>query len=1264
MMKLVIDLQGAQSASRHRGIGRYSLALAEAMARNTGGHEVWIALNAAFRDTIEDLRATFDALVPQERIVVWETPTPVASLDPANEWRRRSGEVLRESFLANLKPDMVHLSNLFEGLIDDAVTSAGTFIDGRATAVTLYDLFPLIHNDAYLANPAAETWYLRKLASMRRAGLWLAVSDSSRREALEWLNLSPDKIVNISAAADARFRPIRLNQVAIQALRQRYGLTRPFVLYTGDIDRRNNIEGLINAYARLPVAVRRAHQLAFVCSAQEESIGALMRHAKRQGLATGELIITGVVRDDDLVGLYNLCAAFCFPSCHEEFGLAALEAMQCGAPTIGPNPSSTPEVIGRPDALFDPRDDEEIAERLHRVLTDADYRESLAQHGLQQARKFSWEESARRAWSALEAHHAENLGTAPQRLPFQADKKPRLAYVSPLRPQRSDIADYSVELLPELARHYDIDVIVAPPTVADSWIRANCPIRDVAWFKQNGHLYDRILYHFGNSTFHQEMFDLLERHPGVVALHEFYLSGIIAHTDRHDGRSGVWSWALYQSHGYHAVQDCLGAEGISDIIWKYPANLPVLQNAIGVIVHSNYSRRLAKHFYGETAPDSWVVIPFPRRLPQLAGRDVARKALGFADHDFVLCSFGYAEQIELNHSLLNAWLQSSLADDPNCHLVFVSEEHHGDYGADIRRLIDAAPARKRIRITGFAVPELYRQYLRAADAAVQLCSLSCGETSAAVFDCMGYALPTVVNAHGSMAELPEDCVAMLPGEFDHTELAVALDRLRADPAHRAALSERARSYVKDHLSPRLAADQFHAAIEHFSAHSREALKGRVVQVLATIDPSHRNEQEWLSLARSLNRNLPIPRYQRHLLVDVSELIQREARSGIHRVTRSVLKELLRNPPEGYRVEPVYATPDRPGYRYARSFTLRFLDCPVGFLQDEPVELQQGDAFLGLDFHYTIPTQVDFFADMRRTGVKIYFVLYDLLPILLPHAFPFGFATLHASWLSVLSKHADGVVCISRTVADAFAGWLNANGAPRRRPLQIGWFHLGSDVENSAPTYGLPEQAEEILASFAARPSFLMVGTIEPRKGHAQTLEAFERLWQSGHEVNLIIVGKQGWMVETFVQRLHNHPELGKRLFWLEAISDEYLEKCYAACACLIAASQGEGFGLPLIEAARHNLPILARDIPAFCEVAGGHASYFTGNEPGDLANAIKNWLALRAENRHPKSDNVPWLTWAQSVEQLKGVLLQGNWHMAWPADKNIQGSLRIAVSGR
>ena len=178
---------------------------------------------------------------------------------------------------------------------------------------------------------------------------------------------------------------------------------------------------------------------------------------------------------------------------------------------------------------------------------------------------------------------------------------------------------------------------------------------------------------------------------------------------------------------------------------------------------------------------------------------------------------------------------------------------------------------------------------------------------------------------------------------------------------------------------------------------------------------------------------------------------------------------------------------------------------------------------------TIPSRarLTFLRICGRTGMKIYFVLYDLLPILLPQAFPPGFATLHARWVSVLSKYADGVVCISRFVADEFAKWLNANGAPRGRPLQIGWFHLGSDVKNSVSTYGLPEHAEETLGSFAARPSFLMVGTIEPRKGHAQTLGAFEWLWQSGHELNLIIVGKQGWMVETFCPKATQSSRVGQ-----------------------------------------------------------------------------------------------------------------------------------------
>lgn len=198
----------------------------------------------------------------------------------------------------------------------------------------------------------------------------------------------------------------------------------------------------------------------------------------------------------------------------------------------------------------------------------------------------------------------------------------------------------------------------------------------------------------------------------------------------------------------------------------------------------------------------------------------------------------------------------------------------------------------------------------------------------------------------------------------------------------------------------------------------------------------------------------------------------------------------------------------------------------------------------------------------------------------------------------------------KSLAEEVNAWIKNNGKQRDRPFNISWFHLGADIENSIPSRGMPENANLLLKSIRKKLSFLMVGTIEPRKGHTQTLAAFEQLWVDGVDVNLVIVGKQGWMVEELVERLCQHPELGKRLFWLDGISDEYLEKTYAASTCLIAASEGEGFGLPLIEAAQYKLPIIARDIPVFREVVGLNAYYFKEGGINSLAKAIENWINL------------------------------------------------------
>jgi glycosyltransferase involved in cell wall biosynthesis len=125
------------------------------------------------------------------------------------------------------------------------------------------------------------------------------------------------------------------------------------------------------------------------------------------------------------------------------------------------------------------------------------------------------------------------------------------------------------------------------------------------------------------------------------------------------------------------------------------------------------------------------------------------------------------------------------------------------------------------------------------------------------------------------------------------------------------------------------------------------------------------------------------------------------------------------------------------------------------------------------------------------------------------------------------------------------------------------------------------------------------------------------------------------------EKLRNHAELNQRLFWLEGISDENLEKVYAASTCLIAASYGEGFGLPLIESVQHGLPILARDIPVFREVAGEHAAYFKSETPSELAASIHSWLKDHKKNMHPKSSGMNYLEWKESASMLLNIVCHG-----------------------
>lgn len=1235
------------------------MALAQAIARRAARHEVWIALNACFPESVSRIRHAFDTLIPPERIVLFQVPAPVAEIDPTNAWRIHAAELVREHWLSSLLPDVVHVSSLFEGLGDDAVTSVGPINGDAAISITLYDLIPMMRASAYLADSRIRNWYYRKLQSLKNAALMLAISEYSREEAITALSLPEQNIVNISSAADPQFRVRIISKQYERIVRARYGLERPFVMHVGGVDdARKNIEKLIEAYAQLPNSLRGTHQLAVVCSMSDSERQRLMKLATNFGLRRDELVLTGYVAEEDLVLLYNLCRLFVFPSLYEGFGLPVLEAMACGAPVIGSNATSIPEVIGRADALFDPTQPETIAKAMAHALSDNDFRRELRANSTKQAAKFSWDESGRRALEALEALH-DRKSAEKRKEVVSIRHRPRMAYVSPLPPVPSGIADYSAELVPELARYYDIELIVDQPQVEHAWLTANFATRNVEWFTANAHNFDRILYHFGNNYFHRHMFDLLQRHPGIAVVHDFYLSGVYDWMDATGHMPKAFPHALYASYGYAALDD-MEKRGREAATWSYPCNKDVLDRAVGIIVHSQYSVKAAEQWYGPACADDWRVIPHLRALPPRLDMEQARKTLGLRSENFIVCSFGFLNVHKLNDRLLEAWLRSPLASDKDCYLVFVGENHQGEYGQKILQRIKNSRVHDRIRITGYADVELYRAYLAAADIAVQLRARTRGETSGTVLDCLAHGIPLIINAHGPMAEYPDEILVKLRDDFSDDELAAALEDVWRCPEGRTRLSERGRNYVRTQHHPAHVGEQYRKAIEYFSQVGPKAryqrLLGSLRNISTSVEPS---EPDLEVTASSIAANMPQTRL-RHLLVDVSELVLRDVKSGIQRVVRSVLLQLLRSPPKGFRVEPVYS--DGNGYYYARRFTLGMLGVSADGFRDAPVDVQRGDIYIGLDLvPQLVPESQGWFDEIRLKGVEVYFVIYDLLPQLSPQFFAAEAKPLFERWMQSVTAVADGLIGISRAVADEIEMWLKAQQLERAEPLKIGYFHLGADIEQSAPTSGLPDDAVPVLQALSSLPTFIMVGTIEPRKGCAQALAAFEQLWADGLEANLVFVGKQGWMVEQVVERLHNHPELGKRLFWLEGISDEYLKKVYGAGTALIAASEGEGFGLPLIEAAQHGLQIIARDLPVFREVARQHAFYFSGTSPEDLVMAIQRWLDLYAKGKTPRSDTMPWLTWKESTQQLLDVILGTNWYKLWTSDNGCTAELEKCV---
>lgn len=264
----------------------------------------------------------------------------------------------------------------------------------RSYVVTLHDLIPLRSATKLLAARCAFFQFVVRPAA-RRAARILTVSEFSRREIIDWLDVPPERVVVVGNGVDPKYCPGE----------DQSKYTFPYVLYVGGNKPHKNLRRLMAAFAS--PAIPSEFKLVLSGDSNSELASIICE------LGIGERIVfAGRLSEDELVRLYRGAAALALVSLYEGFGLPILEAMACGTPVVTSNSSSLPEVAGEAAVYVDPISIDSIAGGISVVLRDESLRSRLRQAGLERAGRFSWDRTAGRVWDVVEQVTNEKAGVA------------------------------------------------------------------------------------------------------------------------------------------------------------------------------------------------------------------------------------------------------------------------------------------------------------------------------------------------------------------------------------------------------------------------------------------------------------------------------------------------------------------------------------------------------------------------------------------------------------------------------------------------------------------------------------------------------------------------------------------------------------------------------------------------------------------------------------------------------------------------------------
>lgn len=641
-----------------------------------------------------------------------------------------------------------------------------------------------------------------------------------------------------------------------------------------------------------------------------------------------------------------------------------------------------------------------------------------------------------------------------------------LAYHSPFLPQKSGISHYSSELLSALKAHYDITLVSDETELLDQEFPIITYERFYELMSDESTAFDRVIYNMGNNTkFHKIIYDCSIKHPGVVILHDFFISGFIG--DYHNWDSNNLIKFISKHYDIKAALEYF-FNNYEIFEKKYPLNLPLIEHSKAVIVHTKQAMDLALKFYKNN--DFLNIVPHLRINEEIYKNE--NKSLLKLNNTRVYGVFGYLHPLKQNMEILYSWHR--VMNDKNARLFFVGSISDGqdEYLAKIQNFIKEKNI-TNAEFIGWADSKIYKEYLQACDICICLRKIHLGEASGVILDSMNYENTIITNFSGF-----DECAIYVPEVSDdgHELDAALLKAYNSDDS----LAKRAKERIIKEHDPDMCAKKIFEITERAYSEPKE-----------------------------------LKCFKNRILVDITYVLINDLQTGISRVVWNELNSLMQS--TTIPIIAVYFNGST--YNSANTFMAKKLGFPCS-LDNEIITPQKGDIFYALDFSvmYRCDPEIPilqahkngFFDELKKAGGKVFVRVYDLLPLTHPEFFPYHAGELHLRWCELLKDIDATLLAISSRVESD----LKTYGFSKTKTLSLAshFKEYKKAKKTSEPTFicvGTIEERKGIKAICLAFERLALIGAnakliIVGRMGRVD--DDFRAFLEYGEHKNIIYKG--------------------------------------------------------------------------------------------------------------------------------------------------------------